>query len=127
MAARTATGVSTGRRTRKQKSPVVRWIKRIILLLLTIFCIGFVVGALVFASALKEAQTKITNLPSLMAKIQTDPTTFYSADGVPIYIISNEYRRPVDSQEIPLVVKNAVVAAEDVRFYKHHGVDIPSL
>ncbi len=127
MAARTATGVSTGSRTRKKKNPVVRWIKRIILLFLTIFCIGFIVGALVFAQALKEAQSKITNLPALMASIQTEPTTFYSADGVPIYIISNEYRRPADSQDIPLVVKNAVVAAEDVRFYKHHGVDVQSL
>src|SRR5947209_9452420 len=113
MAARTATGVSTGSRARKKKNPVVRWIKRIILLFLTIFCIGFIVGALVFAQALKEAQTKISNLPALMASIQTEPTTFYSADGVPLFIISNEYRRPADSKDIPEVVKNAVVAAED--------------
>src|SRR5436853_2302967 len=101
MAARTATGVSTRGRARKKKSPVVRWIKRITLTFLTIFCVGFIVGAMVFMSALKEAQAKITNLPALMASIQTEPTTFYSADGVPIYIISNEYRRPAQSQEIP--------------------------
>lgn len=32
-------------------------------------------------------------------------------------------REPAASDEIPLTLKNAVVAAEDKRFYRHHGMD----
>jgi len=35
-----------------------------------------------------------------------------------------EQNLPVQKQDIPLVLKQAVVAAEDSRFYKHSGVDI---
>jgi penicillin-binding protein 1A len=127
MAARTATGVTTRGRTRKKKNPVVRWIKRIILSFLTLFCLIFIVGAAIFFSNLKEAEAKLDNLPALMASIQVEPTIIYSADGEKLYIISSEYRRPVESEDIPKVVKDALVAAEDVRFYEHNGVDIPSL
>lgn len=34
-----------------------------------------------------------------------------------------ENRISVDIEEIPKQVRNAFIAAEDVRFYKHHGVD----
>jgi penicillin-binding protein 1A len=127
MAARTATGAATRGRARKKKSPVVRWIKRIIISLLTIFCIGFIIGSVVFISNYKEAELKLDNLPALMAGLQQQPTIIYSADGEKLYIISAEYRRPVESKDIPKVVKDALVAAEDVRFYKHNGVDILSL
>ncbi len=35
-----------------------------------------------------------------------------------------EQNVPVQQQDIPLVLKQAVVAAEDTRFYRHSGVDI---
>ena len=127
MAARTATVASTGSRARKKKNPVFKWIKRIILLTLTLFSLGFIVLAAVFMSVYKEQEQRISNLPALIASIQQEPTEILSADGKPLFIISSEYRRPAQSAEIPKVVKDAVVAAEDVRFYKHHGVDIPSL
>ena len=38
-------------------------------------------------------------------------------------IKSKENREWVDSDKIPDTLKNAVVAIEDERFYKHHGVD----
>ena len=34
-----------------------------------------------------------------------------------------ENRISVDIEDIPQQVRNAFIAAEDVRFYKHHGVD----
>ena len=36
-------------------------------------------------------------------------------------------RSPVAATEIPVSLKNALIATEDVRFYKHHGVDTKSL
>ena len=38
-------------------------------------------------------------------------------------IKGKENREWVDSDKIPDTLKNAVVAIEDERFYKHHGVD----
>lgn len=127
MAARTATVAPTRGRKRKKSNPVVRFIKRTILVLLTLTCILFIVGALVFASEFKIAQEKLTNLPMLMTQLQMQPTTIYSADGKPLYVTSAEYRLPVEYKDIPKSVRDATVAAEDVRFYKHHGVDIQSL
>src|SRR5436309_5817748 len=39
------------------------------------------------------------------------------------YVRSNIIRQPVLEPDIPQDVKNATVAIEDSRFYKHHGVD----
>lgn len=106
---------------------MVRWIKRIFITFVMIFCIGFIVGSFVFMADYKEAEAKLDNLPALMAGIQRQPTIIYSADGEKLYIISSEYRRPVESKDIPKIVKDALVAAEDVRFYQHKGVDAQSL
>ncbi len=94
---------------------------------LTFACIVFIVAAVVFTADLKDARAKLDNLPALMASLQTQPTIIYSADGEKLYIISTQYRRPVESKDIPQVVKDAVVAAEDIRFYKHKGVDTQAL
>ena len=106
---------------------MVRFIKRLILVFVILFSIGCIAGGLIFFSEFKQAQAQLGNLPVLMANLQQDPTTFYSLDGEKLYIISSEYRRPAESKDIPKVVKDAVVAAEDVRFYHHKGVDIQSL
>ena len=47
------------------------------------------------------------------------------SDGYTLYetIKGKENREWVDSDKIPDTLKNAVVAIEDERFYKHHGVD----
>src|SRR5690349_1828076 len=127
MAARTATAVATGRRARKKKSRLAKWIKRIFVVFLILFSVIFIGGYAMFATQLKAAEAKLDNLPALMANLQVQPTIIYSADGQKLYIISNEYRRPVESKDIPQVMKDAIVAAEDIRFYQHKGVDIRSL
>lgn len=52
------------------------------------------------------------------------PSTLYAADGTPFATLGQGTFIPVRSKEIPRVVKEAFVAAEDRRFYQHHGVDI---
>ncbi len=51
----------------------------------------------------------------------------YTADSVLIGKYYLENRTPVNFNEIDSSVINALVATEDVRFYKHSGVDIYSL
>lgn len=46
-----------------------------------------------------------------------------AADGTQIAQFYSENRVEVTSDEVPQVMKDAVVAIEDSRFYDHHGVD----
>ncbi len=66
------------------------------------------------------------NLPSLEAL--TDyrpkiPLRIYSAEGELIGEFGEEKRAVVKIQEVPQVMKTAILAAEDDRFYQHGGVD----
>ena len=66
------------------------------------------------------------NLPSLEAL--TDyrpkiPLRIYSADGFLIGEFGEERRAVVSFQDVPNVMKQAILAAEDERFYQHGGVD----
>ena len=48
----------------------------------------------------------------------------FAADGEPLgFIQADELHLPLRSEEIPQVVKDATIAIEDERFYKHKGVD----
>lgn len=51
----------------------------------------------------------------------------YSADSVLLGRYYLQDRTPAKPEEIPDNLKKALVATEDVRFYKHSGVDIKSL
>ncbi|MBX3715000.1 MAG: penicillin-binding protein 1A [Burkholderiales bacterium] len=66
------------------------------------------------------------NLPSLEAL--TDyrpkiPLRVYSAEGELIGEFGEEKRAVVRIQDVPAVMKHAILAAEDDRFYQHGGVD----
>jgi penicillin-binding protein 1A len=50
----------------------------------------------------------------------------YTADGKLIGEYYHENRSPVEYKEISPSIINALVATEDVRFYKHGGVDFYS-
>lgn len=57
----------------------------------------------------------------------TPPTTVENEEGEILWYLYDEYRLPVDLEEIPEHVKEAFVAVEDKRFYSHGGVDIRSI
>ena len=66
------------------------------------------------------------NLPSL--EVLTDyrpkiPLRVFSADGELIGEFGEEKRAVVRIQDVPQVMKAAILAAEDDRFYQHGGVD----
>ncbi len=54
------------------------------------------------------------------------PMRIYTSDRRLIGEIGNR-RNPVDYEDIPQVLADALVATEDVRFYSHPGVDLQSL
>ncbi len=66
------------------------------------------------------------NLPSL--EILTDyrpkiPLRVYTADGHMIGEFGEERRAVVRFDDVPAIMKQAILAAEDERFYQHGGVD----
>jgi len=66
------------------------------------------------------------NLPNIESFIKFDaPTigTIYDNKGQVIVELANEYRIIIRPEGIPLVVKNAILSAEDRNYYSHNGVD----
>ncbi len=51
----------------------------------------------------------------------------YAADGKPLIELAHEYRQIARYQDIPPIVRDAILAAEDKRFFSHNGIDYFSL
>lgn len=54
-------------------------------------------------------------------------SSIYAVDGTLIGEAYEERRYPVPISEIPQVIKNAFLAAEDANFYQHPGIDVISI
>ena len=80
-------------------------------------------AAALLTSACGEVVT--LQLPTLDAEARTPDvqTTVYDADGEQLAVLRREYREPVSLTEIPRHVLDAVLTAEDRRFFEHGGVD----
>jgi penicillin-binding protein 1A len=66
------------------------------------------------------------NLPPISALLDYNPKTplrIYTADKVLIGEFGEERRNVIPLKDIPLSMRNAVIAIEDDRFYSHGGVD----
>ena len=82
-------------------------------------CLALVVGTfavLQFSRGLPNAST----IKEIELKI---PLRVYSADGVLISEFGNERRIPVDYDETPKALIDAVLASEDDNFFNHFGID----
>jgi len=101
----------------------VRWITYPLLLV--------VVG--VFATALLFAFIAVMVWPTLPSlEVLTDyrpkvPLRVYSADGKLIGEFGEERRAVVSIQQVPKPMVDAILAAEDERYYQHKGVDYVGL
>ena len=49
--------------------------------------------------------------------------TVYDANGQPLIELAKEYRKIAKYQDIPPIVRDAIIATEDKRFFSHSGVD----
>lgn len=97
------------------------------LLVLAVFVIGFLGLGLVYG----VAKAYLDTTPAFDAAQLTisDRTSYlYDRNGDEIMSMASiEYRDWVDIENIPEILKNAFISVEDVRFYKHSGVDFKRL
>jgi penicillin-binding protein 1A len=71
-----------------------------------------------------------SRLPDLEPFLRFEPPRIgevYDARGKVLIELANEYRRVVPYDEVPFVVREAVLAAEDKNFFSHSGVDYSAL
>src|SRR5438876_226312 len=89
---------------------------------------GSLVAGLVVLAALLQA-CHIPTLRQEQARLRALPQTsfVYAADGVRITSFQEQNRILVPLRDVPQVMRDAVVAIEDRRFYQHKGVDLKAL
>lgn len=91
------------------------------------------VGIVGLAGAIMAASSAYLYLAPLLPSAETykdvqleTPLRIYTSDNRLIDEIGNR-RNPIEYQEIPKVLTDALIATEDIRFYSHPGVDVQSL
>ncbi|HWQ42105.1 MAG TPA: PBP1A family penicillin-binding protein [Desulfosporosinus sp.] len=65
-----------------------------------------------------------------ISKVQTplaQPSYLYDQKDIQISQLSSSRIEPVSEQQIPLIMKRAIIAVEDRRFYEHQGIDLRSM
>ncbi len=86
------------------------------------------VGALSLAACLALAFIlAMDRLPTVNALLDYKPKIplrIYTSDGVLIGEFGEERRSPTRASETPKLMRDAILAAEDSRFFEHHGVDL---
>ncbi|KQT09459.1 penicillin-binding protein 1A [Ramlibacter sp. Leaf400] len=115
-------------RSRSSSKPTVK--KRLLTALL--WLAGGVLAAglsmvIVGAVALSVAYPNLPDISELSDYRPKLPLRVFSADNVLIGEFGEERRNLTPIAEIPAVMKNAVLAIEDARFYSHSGVDYRGL
>ena len=85
-----------------------------------------IVAATLVAGAIRYIYFDRTNLPDLEAFSRFELPTIghvYDVDGRPLIEMASEYRQITRYEEIPPIVRGAILAAEDKNFFSHNGID----
>lgn len=106
------------KKQRKKGNKKINWKKVILACLIFAFLAFFILVGIVFAY--------IKDAPPLNADELKNPlsTTILDRHGNQIADLGVEKRKEIEFSDIPDVLKDAVLATEDVRFFEHSGIDI---
>ncbi|HCO59005.1 MAG TPA: peptidase, partial [Porticoccaceae bacterium] len=96
-------------------------------IVLWLLLLGLSAGSLVFTGTLLYLGPKLPQVEQILdIQLQT-PLRIYSSEDKLIAEFGEKKRSPISYQDIPQDFIHAVLAAEDARFFTHHGVDIKGL
>ncbi|MCT6717728.1 penicillin-binding protein 1A [Acidovorax sp. K2F] len=101
----------------------LRWLIRIALWITGLAAAAAVGLALTIAVALSVAYPNLPDISDLADYRPKLPLRVYSAEGALLGEFGEERRNLTPIDEIPQVMKDAVLAIEDSRFFQHGGVD----
>ena len=88
-------------------------------------CIGpLAVGILIVVFAVAWAYPGLPSIYALTDYQPKIPLRVFSAEGLLLCEFGEERRNVVRFADVPVLMKQAILAAEDDRFYQHGGVDI---
>ncbi|MDB5841282.1 MAG: penicillin-binding protein, partial [Herminiimonas sp.] len=118
-----ASSKSTGGTTRAAPKRQLSLFARISLSIVGVMASLAIIGALILGFMLTMAYPNLPALDSLTDYRPKIPLRIFSADNVLIGEFGEERRNVVRFKEIPAIMKQAVLAIEDDRFYEHGGVD----
>lgn len=106
---------------RRQRNGSVR---RVFLVALSVGIVVGFLGVLGLVGYIIGVAASAPSIDSLKPIDHGTTSVVYAADGRRLgFITSDELRTPVKTGDIPQWLKQATVAIEDQRFYKHKGVD----
>ena len=123
-ASQTSAGTTPHRQARVAPPGWAAWAVRVGAWLFGLAAAGAVSVLMVVAMALAVAYPNLPELSGLIDYRPKLPMHIYSADGVMLGEYGDERRNFTPIAQIPKVMKDAVLASEDARFYQHSGVDI---
>ena len=85
--------------------------------------VGIVCAAMLAAVAVLLANDRLPPIDALVDYRPKVPLRVFTADGHLIGEFGEERRSVVRIDDVPPVLRNAILAAEDARFFEHAGVD----
>jgi len=94
--------------------------------------VGLIVAGLAFpltalaGAGVKMGSDQLQSMPEELTVVPSAQTTYvYAADGKTLLtMFYEEHRRPTKLAAMSPYIVEAIVAAEDTRFYEHNGVDV---
>ena len=115
-------GVAVARRIRCSRIGRLRWRRGILYLVIGVI----VITATLIAAGFYHVYYDRTNLPDIGPLTRFELLKIghvYDVNGYPLIELATEYRQIIKYEDIPPIVRDAVLSAEDKNFFSHDGVD----
>ena len=109
--------------TLREKYDALGWLPRMAITLAGLATAGLAAFAFFVCIALAVAYPNLPDISELSDYRPKLPLRIYSAEGAVIGEFGEERRNLTRIKDMPKVMKEAVLAIEDARFYEHGGVD----
>ena len=103
------------------------WLLRVVFWFTGLILAGALGVSFVVLTALAVAYPNLPNISELQDYRPKLPLRVFSSEGILIGEFGEERREFTPISTIPKLMKDAVLAAEDARFYDHNGVDFKSM